>query len=83
MINISKRLTGAFFILICMSVSPSLTSAQGAPESFADLSEKLSPAVVNVYTTQNIRVDRNRGGGERGRSGGGWANRGARTRHQP
>jgi len=62
--NISKRITGAFFILIYMAVSPSLTSAQGAPESFADLSEKLSPAVVNVYTTQNIRVDRNRRGGD-------------------
>jgi serine protease Do len=63
MINIGKRLSGAFIILVCMISAPSLSQGQGAPESFADLSEKLLPAVVNVYTTQNIRVDRNRRGG--------------------
>jgi serine protease Do len=63
MINIGKRLSGAFIILVCMISAPSLSQGQGAPESFADLSEKLLPAVVNVYTTQNIRVDRNRSGG--------------------
>ena len=62
MMNISKRLAGIFFVFIYMTVSPSLSFAQGAPSSFADLSEKLLPAVVNVYTTQNIRVDRNRRG---------------------
>lgn len=61
--NISKRLSGAFIILVCMISIPSLSHAQGGPESFADLSEELLPAVVNVYTTQNIRVDRNRRGG--------------------
>lgn len=61
--NISKRLSGAFIILVCMISVPSFAQAQGAPESFADLSEELLPAVVNVYTTQNIRVDRNRRGG--------------------
>ncbi len=30
--------------------------AQGRPESFADLVEKLSPAVVNVSTTQKIKT---------------------------
>jgi len=60
MINFSKRFAGAILILAYMTVSPSLSNAQGAPDSFADLSEKLLPAVVNVYTTQNIRVDRNR-----------------------
>ncbi len=35
--------------------------ARGAPESFADLVEKLSPAVVNISTTQT--VDASRGGG--------------------
>jgi len=63
MMNISKRFAGAIFILVYMTVSPSLSNAQGAPDSFADLSEKLLPAVVNVYTTQNIRVDRNRRSG--------------------
>ena len=65
--NISKRLSGAILILVYMISAPTLTLAQGAPDSFADLSEKLLPAVVNVYTTQNIRVDRNRRG-----SGGGF-----------
>ena len=59
MMNISKRLSGAFVIFAYMIISPTLTQAQGGPNSFADLSEKLLPAVVNVYTTQNIRVDRN------------------------
>ncbi|MBT7582098.1 MAG: Do family serine endopeptidase, partial [Kordiimonadaceae bacterium] len=63
MMNISKRLSGAIIILVYMISSPTLTLAQGAPSSFADLSEKLLPSVVNVYTTQNIRVDRNRRGG--------------------
>ncbi len=60
MMYISKRLTSAFIVVFYMIASPSLTFANGAPESFADLSEKLLPAVVNVYTTQNIKVDRNR-----------------------
>jgi len=58
--NISKRIAGAFVIVFYMIASPSLTFANGAPGSFADLSEELLPAVVNVYTTQNIKVDRNR-----------------------
>ena len=65
MMKISKKLSGAFIVLFYMVASPSLTFAQVTPGSFADLAEKLKPAVVNVYTTQNIRVDRNsrRGGG--------------------
>ncbi|MCC3862164.1 Do family serine endopeptidase [Pseudemcibacter aquimaris] len=58
-----KKVSGAFIILAYMVLTPSLSNAQGAPDSFADLSEELLPAVVNVYTTQNIRVDRNRRGG--------------------
>ncbi|MEP2989875.1 MAG: Do family serine endopeptidase [Parasphingorhabdus sp.] len=53
----------------------------GAPMSFADLTEKLQPAVVNISTTQRVRVNnnpfagtpfgglfgnRNRGGGNNG-----------------
>lgn len=60
MIKFSKQFTGAILVLFYMTVFPSLSNAQGSPGSFADLSEKLLPAVVNVYTTQNIRVDRNR-----------------------
>ncbi|MEM0988548.1 MAG: DegQ family serine endoprotease [Pseudomonadota bacterium] len=43
--------------LVCFAVGVSLTSearAQGPGESFADLAEQLSPAVVNISTAQNI-----------------------------
>ncbi len=33
----------------------------GAPRSFADLTDRLSPAVVNVSTTQKVEVNRGRG----------------------
>lgn len=35
-----------------MSVSPAF--ARGAPDSFADLAERLSPAVVNISTSQTV-----------------------------
>ena len=35
-------------------VSPALLNARGAPESFADLAENVSPAVVNITTTAMI-----------------------------
>ncbi|MBT6032743.1 MAG: Do family serine endopeptidase [Kordiimonadaceae bacterium] len=63
MMNISKRLSSVFVVIFYMIAVPSVTNAQGAPESFADLSEKLLPSVVNVYTTQNIKVDQSRRGG--------------------
>ena len=34
----------------------------GAPRSFADLTSRLSPAVVNVSTTQKVEVGKGRGG---------------------
>ena len=34
------------------TVSPSL--ARGAPDSFADLAEKLTPAVVNISSAQSV-----------------------------
>lgn len=58
--NISKRLSAAFIILFYTVTLPSIGSSQGRPDSFADLSEKLLPAVVNVYTTQNIQVNSRR-----------------------
>jgi len=36
-------------------------AARGAPDSFADLAERLSPAVVNISTTQIVKNER--GGG--------------------
>src|SRR5579862_7798532 len=37
--------------------------ARAAPESFADLAEKLLPAVVNVSTTQTIKTAERKGRG--------------------
>ena len=63
MMTISKRFSGTLVILVCMVLGANTANSQSVPDSFADLSEELLPAVVNVYTTQNIRVDRNRRGG--------------------
>ena len=41
----------AVVVLVATAFGPATVSAQGAPESFADLAEKLSPAVVNISTT--------------------------------
>ncbi|PCI34066.1 MAG: serine protease [Alphaproteobacteria bacterium] len=41
-----------------MVISPVAALAKGAPDSFADLAEKLLPAVVNVNTTQTIKIER-------------------------
>jgi serine protease Do len=35
--------------------APAPVAARGAPESFADLADKLLPSVVNISTTQNVR----------------------------
>jgi serine protease Do len=35
--------------------APQAVDARGAPESFADLAEKLLPAVVNIASTANVR----------------------------
>ena len=43
-----------------LSAQP-LTAPGGAPGSFADLTARLQPAVVNVSTTQEIEVGRLRG----------------------
>ncbi len=46
----------AFLLVVFFAVN---SFARSAPESFADLAEKLSPSVVNISTTQIIK---NRGG---------------------
>ena len=42
-----------FSILMLLSLS---AYARGAPESFADLAEELSPSVVNITTSTTIAV---------------------------
>jgi serine protease Do len=51
-------LFGAAFVLLGLALTLfSTRTARGAvPPDFADLAEKLSPTVVNIYTTQTIQV---------------------------
>ncbi len=44
----------ALAMLFALVLSPSPAAARGAPESFADLVEKLQPSVVNISSTQVI-----------------------------
>ena len=41
-------------IVFLISNYVSLSSAQEAPNSFADLAERLMPSVVNISTTQTV-----------------------------
>ncbi len=43
-----------FFALVTALWAPQSVQARGAPESFADLAERLAPAVVNISTTQTV-----------------------------
>jgi serine protease Do len=44
----------ALVLGLACSVAPARTLAFGAPESFADLADKISPAVVNITTSAVI-----------------------------
>lgn len=44
----------AFMVLSFIALIPMQALAQGRPDSFADLAERLSPAVVNITTSQVI-----------------------------
>ncbi|WP_246148799.1 DegQ family serine endoprotease [Skermanella pratensis] len=59
-----KLAAGLPVIAALLLASPDVVHAQGranAPESFADLAQKLLPAVVNISTTQNIPERRGAG----------------------
>ncbi len=45
---------GAFLVLALLMAQAVAAAARSAPESFADLAEKLSPAVVNITTTTTV-----------------------------
>ncbi len=47
----------AFFFIVNLSISNAFSNP--APESFADLAEKLMPSVVNISTTQTIKTTGN------------------------
>ncbi|MBL4720993.1 MAG: DegQ family serine endoprotease [Alphaproteobacteria bacterium] len=53
---------GAISLFLALFWLPVQADARGAPESFADLVEKLSPAVVNISTTQKIKASAQHGG---------------------
>lgn len=44
--------------LAALVAAPAAVEARGAPESFADLAERLLPAVVNIATTQMVETRR-------------------------
>ncbi len=48
----------AVTILVLGSLFAFNAAARGAPDSFADLAEELSPAVVNISTTQIVKTER-------------------------
>ena len=45
---------GAFLALALLMAQAVAAAARGAPDSFADLAERLSPAVVNITTTTTV-----------------------------
>ena len=49
--NLKLNFTSPIFLFLVVFLSPFLVEARSTPESFADLAEKLLPAVVNISTT--------------------------------
>ncbi len=60
----------ALAVMLGAAVAPSVSFARSPTESFADLAEKLLPAVVNISTVQNARAEASPGpGGQPGQPG--------------
>jgi serine protease Do len=58
-----RRPAFTFLALLFMGLSFAILpgiglAASSPPDTFADLAEKLSPTVVNIYTTQTVKVSR-------------------------
>jgi serine protease Do len=51
--TVGRWLMGALTLVVMMSIALAV-QAKSAPQSFADLAERLSPAVVNISTTQKV-----------------------------
>ena len=43
-------------VLVAMMAAPMPAFARGAPDSFADLADRLLPAVVNIATTHDVEA---------------------------
>ena len=52
---IYKKVINFCLIIFLLNLPFSLAYSKSAPDSFADLAEKLMPSVVNISTTQTIR----------------------------
>jgi serine protease Do len=52
-----RALVGLASLFMAILWVPTQAAARGAPESFADLVEKLLPAVVNISTTQKVKAN--------------------------
>ena len=51
------RLMGAMLLGLAVAIGPAaMLEARGAPESFADLAEQISPAVVNITTSAVVEA---------------------------
>src|SRR6185437_11203990 len=50
-----RVLLGAVVVSAPMALAPTAVMARGAPDSFADLADKLLPTVVNIATTQTLK----------------------------
>ena len=57
--KIYKRVVNFCLILILLSFPTSLVHSKTVPSSFADLAEKLMPSVVNIASTQTIKITSN------------------------
>jgi len=55
-LDLKPILCGAL-LAACMALAPFAADARGAPDSFADLSAKLLPTVVNIATTQTLKAN--------------------------
>ncbi|VAW15749.1 HtrA protease/chaperone protein [hydrothermal vent metagenome] len=56
--RIRSRLVAATVLALTLALTPQVLQAQSAPESFADLAERLSDAVVNISTSQTTTASR-------------------------
>jgi len=57
--NIYKRIVNFSLVLILLSFPTSFVHSKTVPSSFADLTEKLMPSVVNIASTQTIKTTSN------------------------
>ena len=52
-----RSLVSGALLVVAMALAPVAAEARGAPDSFADLSAKLLPTVVNIATTQTLKAN--------------------------